>query len=119
MRGISARHDAFGCLPMVALAVMVAMGLFFIGSLIRPAKAIPVIVDLTCGPYEGFKKRLWNIYREKSGGKGLAGKKAVNEVFTASSGTYTILQIDAKNNACIIGAGQGWQWTPVDSGTSL
>ncbi len=95
--------------PLVAIAVLIVP--------IPTANAQRV-----CGPREGFVKKLYDGYAESRSGMGLSAGGAVVELFTAETGTWTILityppvHRGAPVRTCVIGSGEGWEMQSVPDG---
>ena len=60
-----------------------------------------------CGPRAIIVKQLEDKFHETSGGMGLS-KGVLFEIWSAPSGTFTILTTTPQNISCIMAAGKDW-----------
>lgn len=63
----------------------------------------------TCGDRSKMIGFLDRDYQESRSGLGLATSGAVVELFTAKSGTWTMLITRPDGRTCVIGSGEGWE----------
>lgn len=68
--------------------------------------------QLACGRREDMVKALLSQYRETPRAMGLANQTTVIEIFTSTSGTWTILLTRASGASCIVSAGEAWEESP-------
>lgn len=66
-----------------------------------------------CGPHDGIGAKLTKQYQESRKGLGIAGQAQVIELFVSDRGSWTLVATDTQGKACVIGAGEGWQDSPM------
>ena len=72
--------------------------------LVSTAKA-----ETVCADHDDLVKLLNEKYGEQSIGFGLAGTKAIMEVFVSDKHTFTIIQTMRNGLSCIAAAGDNWE----------
>ncbi len=65
-----------------------------------------------CGKRADFIKALADKYHEQSKAMGIVGQTNLLEIFTAKSGTWTILMTAPQGKTCIIATGNSWEDLP-------
>jgi len=65
-----------------------------------------------CGDRADFVDKLKDSYAEKPVSVGLAANGSVIEVFTAESGTFSILITQPSGVSCLVAAGEEWLELP-------
>lgn len=77
------------------------------------ATAPPVAEAQTiCGPRERLVERLAAVYDEHQRGIGLRGSAAVYELWSAESGSWTLLVTRPDGSACVLANGLYWTDAP-------
>lgn len=89
-------------LPFLFLSALIA------GSWTYPATAPQ---QVACGKREDMVKALRLQYRESPRAMGLANPTTVIEIFTSTSGTWTILVTRSNGASCVVSAGEAWEET--------
>ncbi len=83
-----------------------------IAALLAPT-VMPTAADAAkrvCGERSKMTKFLTEKYTEQPRAVGVAGTgKALVEIYTSATGTWTFLLTTAKGKSCIIGAGHSWE----------
>ncbi|MDA4845976.1 hypothetical protein [Hoeflea poritis] len=88
------------------LAAIVVIGTFFYAAANRQAHG----AGLACGDRIGILKSLASKYKESPRALGLASTgRAVFEVYTSKTGTWTILMTTTTGMTCIMAAGRSWE----------
>ncbi len=64
-----------------------------------------------CGDRAKIVAHLGSDYKEGRAGIGLAASGTVVELFTADSGTWTMLMTAPGGQTCVMGSGEGWEQT--------
>ena len=64
-----------------------------------------------CGDRAKIVAHLDSDYKEGRSGIGLAASGTVIELFTAKSGTWTMLMTAPDGRTCVMGTGEGWEQT--------
>ncbi len=64
-----------------------------------------------CGDRAKIVAHLGSDYKEERSGIGLAASGTVIELFTANSGTWTMLMTTPGGRTCVMGSGEGWEQT--------
>ena len=64
-----------------------------------------------CGDRSKIVANLGSDYKEMRSGIGLAASGTVIELFTADSGTWTMLMTAPDGRTCVMGSGEGWEQT--------
>ncbi len=64
-----------------------------------------------CGDRAKIISHLGSDYKESRSGMGLAASGTVIELFTADSGTWTMLMTAPGGRTCVMGSGEGWEQT--------
>ncbi len=64
-----------------------------------------------CGDRTKIVAHLGSDYKEMRSGIGLAASGTVIELFTAASGTWTMLRTAPDGRTCVMGSGEGWEQT--------
>ncbi len=62
-----------------------------------------------CGDRAKIIAHLDSDYKEGRSGIGLAASGTVIELFTAKTGTWTMLQTAPDGRTCVMGTGEGWE----------
>ena len=70
--------------------------------------AAPATAQMVCGDHSKMVGFLDRDYRESRSGLGLTASGAVVELYTARSGTWTMLITEPGGNTCVMGNGEGW-----------
>ncbi len=96
-----ARYPAFRRVTLVAVAVVMAF---------LPLQAE---AQIGCGMRDVIVARLDQLFHEHRIGYGLVGQVAVVELYVSTAGTWTVLMTDVSGRTCIVGAGEGWENTPM------
>ena len=91
-------------LPFLLLAAV------FAGSWTLPATAQQQA--LSCAKRDEMVKALASRFREAPRAIGLANQRAMIEIFTSPSGTWTILLTRPDGASCIVSAGDNWEENP-------
>ncbi len=66
-----------------------------------------------CGPHTEIVKELESRFEERQKGIGLASNGAVIEIFTSTTGSWTILMSFPNGQSCMMADGEGWESVPV------
>jgi hypothetical protein len=77
----------------------------------------PHILQKPCGKRDDVVRMLREQFGETPIAHGLSDSGAVAEVFTSSSGTWTIVATAPNGLTCMVGAGQSWQPVVAREGT--
>ncbi len=64
-----------------------------------------------CGDRAKIVAHLGSDYKEGRSGIGLAASGTVVELFTADSGSWTMLMTAPGGQTCVMGSGEGWEQT--------
>ncbi len=64
-----------------------------------------------CGDHAKMVAKLGKDYRELAAGIGLTAGGAVIELFTAETGSWTILMTTPGARTCVMSIGEGWEAT--------
>ncbi len=81
----------------------------FLGFMIGTSTAA-----IQCGPHLRMTQVLASKYSEAPKAIGTVNQARFMEVYTAKSGSWTILITSADGNSCIVAAGQDWEDVPQD-----
>jgi hypothetical protein len=75
----------------------------------------PAAAQTVCGDREKMIHHLGDGYKESRSGIGLAANGSVVELFTAETGSWTMLATVPGGPTCVMGSGEGWepQQTPT------
>lgn len=65
-----------------------------------------------CGDRASIAATLGRRYNETVTARGLTARGAMIEIFTARSGTWTLVVTTPGGPSCLIAAGQGWSTVP-------
>ena len=76
------------------------------------ALAVPAQAQAPCGSRVDIVKMLGNKYHERPRALGIANQANLLEVYTSTSGSWTILLTKPQGVSCIIGTGQSWEDVP-------
>jgi hypothetical protein len=87
------------CLPVAAAALALAA-------------AAPAQAQSVCGDRAEIIKVLGNKYKEIPTAFGIAGKRNLVELFTSTTGSWTMLMTEPKGVTCILATGQSWEDVP-------
>ncbi len=79
------------------------------GAAFAPA---PASAAQVCGDRAKMVAHLGKDYRELPAGIGLTAGGAVIELFTAETGSWTILMTMPGGRTCVTSIGEGWEHTP-------
>lgn len=71
--------------------------------------ATPTSAQTVCGDRSKMVGYLDRDYEEARSGLGLASNGAVVELYTAKTGTWTMLITQPGGKTCVIGSGEGWE----------
>ncbi len=74
------------------------------------AAAAPAAAQMACGDRSKMIGYLDRDYQESRSGLGLASNGAVLELYTAKTGTWTMLITKPGGNTCVIGNGESWEY---------
>ena len=61
-----------------------------------------------CAEHNVITDKLLSKYNEQRSGMGLVGSSGIVELFTAQSGTWTIVVTQIDGTSCIVAAGNSW-----------
>jgi hypothetical protein len=61
-----------------------------------------------CAEHDSITDKLGSKYNEQRSGMGLVGSSGIVELFTAKSGTWTIVVTQVDGTSCIVAAGNSW-----------
>jgi len=61
-----------------------------------------------CAGHDSITGKLSSKYDEQRSGMGLVGSSGMVELFTADSGTWTIVVTQTDGTSCIVAAGNSW-----------
>ena len=87
------------CLPVVAAALAFAA-------------AAPAQAQSVCGDRAEIIKVLGSKYKEMPTAFGIAGQRNLVELFTSTTGSWTMLMTEPKGVTCILATGQSWEEVP-------
>ena len=76
------------------------------------ALAVPAQAQAPCGDRGEIVKMLNKKYSERPHALGIANQANLLEVYTSTSGSWTILITKPQGVSCIIGTGQSWEDVP-------
>ena len=76
------------------------------------ALAVPAQAQVPCGTRGEIVKMLGSKYHERPRALGIANQANLLEVYTSTSGSWTILLTKPQGVSCIIGTGQSWEDVP-------
>ncbi|MFQ5955386.1 MAG: hypothetical protein ACE5JZ_10020 [Kiloniellales bacterium] len=82
---------------MAIVAILVTLG------------ATPASAQVLCGDHAKMVASLDQKFEEARSGIGLASNGAVVELYTASTGTWTLLITKPGGATCVIGNGEAWE----------
>ena len=71
--------------------------------------ATPATAKTICGDRSKMIGYLDRDYQEAQTGLGLASNGAVVELYTAKTGTWTMLITSPDGKTCVVGSGEGWE----------
>ena len=71
--------------------------------------ATPTSAQMVCGDRSKMIGYLDRDYQEARSGLGLASSGAVVELYTAKTGTWTMLITKPGDKTCMIGSGESWE----------
>ncbi len=74
------------------------------------AAAAPAAAQIACGDRSKMIGYLDRDYQESRSGLGLASNGAVVELYTAKTGTWTMLITKPGGKTCVIGSGESWEY---------
>ena len=94
------RHDAYGCLNMILVAVALVALLALAGS---------AFAQVPCARHDEMVKYLIEKHNEGPVSFGTANGRNIVEVFASAKGTFTIVATESSGLACAIAAGQDWE----------
>ena len=89
----------------------VAMFAAVISTLLSPLPT--AAASFACGPHAEIVKELETRFEERHQSIGLASNGAVIEVFTSSTGSWTIPMTFPNGQSCMLAVGEDWQSVPV------
>ncbi len=72
--------------------------------------ATPTSAQTVCGDRSKMVGYLDRDYKEARSGLGLASNGAVVELYTAKTGTWTMLITNPGGKTCVIGSGESWEY---------
>ncbi len=75
--------------------------------------ATPTSAQMVCGDRSKMVGYLDRDYQESRSGLGLASNGAVVELYTAKTGTWTMLITKPGGKTCVIGSGESWEIQPT------
>lgn len=81
--------------------------------------AAPAFSQRVCGDRLKIIHYLSKDYKESQSGLGLASNGSVVELFTARTGTWTMLITSPNGKTCIIGSGESWEYKDSDKASGL
>jgi len=74
--------------------------------------ASPAMAQAVCGERVAIVNALEAGHKEQKAAAGLSGNGGIVELFTASSGSWTLLLTLPGGPTCLLGAGEAWEgWT--------
>jgi len=84
-----------------------------ISTFVACATFVPVSAKAqqVCGERAKIVAHLGSDYQESRVGIGLAASGTVIELFTAETGTWTMLMTTPDGRTCVMGTGEGWEQT--------
>lgn len=102
-------QKVFTCgMDWIIAAVCVAVVAFFFITYAKPAKA-----QMVCGERLEIVKALETGHQEQLTARGLSGNGGLVELFTALSGSWTLLLTIPGGPTCLLGSGEEWEgWKP-------
>ena len=74
--------------------------------------AAPASAQLICGDRAKIVADLGKVYQESRSGIGLASNGSLVELYTAKTGTWTMLITAPSGPTCVVGSGEGWDDQP-------
>ncbi len=74
------------------------------------AAAAPAAAQIACGDRSKMIGYLDRDYQESRSGLGLASNGAVVELYTAKTGTWSMLITMPGGKTCLIGSGESWEY---------
>lgn len=89
-----------------------ARTIFLTAALVVFFMAAPASAQMMCGDRSKIVRHLADTYRETRSGIGMTeggAESMVVELFTADSGTWTLIITGPPTRTCVIGSGVGWQ----------
>lgn len=69
----------------------------------------PAQAQMVCGPRGDIVTKLTTQFEERQAARGLASNGTLFEVFSAKSGTWTLMFTEPGGKTCLIASGEGWQ----------
>jgi hypothetical protein len=69
----------------------------------------PAAAQTVCGDRAKMIRHLGDGYKESRSGLGLAANGSVVELFTAETGSWTMLVTVPGGKTCVMGSGEGWE----------
>ncbi len=76
-----------------------------------PAVTFPAYGQAACGPREDILAALGSVAREQPEGVGLSQRGYILQLMTSDNRrTFSLVAIYADGRACVVDAGQGWEW---------
>ncbi|MFQ5958023.1 MAG: hypothetical protein ACE5LF_01500 [Alphaproteobacteria bacterium] len=84
-----------------------------LGALFVVFHAFPAGAQAACGDRDKFVVLLGENYAERAVAIGLTASGRVLEVFTALSGTWTILVTYPNGVTCVVATGESWEALPT------
>ncbi len=88
---------------------MFRSSLFAIVAPVVMLGATPTSAQTVCGDRSKMVGYLDRDYQESQSGLGLASNGAVVELYTAKTGTWTMLITGPGGKTCVIGSGDSWE----------
>lgn len=88
---------------MIRSVFLIAVAVFFMVS------AQPAHAQMVCGERVDIVKALEDGHSEHRTAAGLSGNGGLVELFTASTGTWTLLLTMPGGPTCLLGAGEEWE----------
>ncbi len=80
-----------------------------VAALVAIGATPPAEAQMVCGDRGKMTGHLDKNYQESRSGLGLSTNGAVLELFTANTGTWTILLTRPGGPTCVLGSGEGWE----------
>ena len=90
---------------------MIRSSLLAIVAAVVMLGATPTSAQTVCGDRSKMVGYLDRDYQESRSGLGLASNGAVVELYTAKTGTWTMLMTAPDGRTCVMGSGEGWEQT--------
>lgn len=86
-----------------------------IATLFLTMPSAPTQAQMVCGERIEIVKALENGHQEQKTANGLSGNGGLVELFTAMSGSWTLLLTIPGGPTCLLGSGEEWEGWKLDS----